>query len=135
MEAITTSELVRRATESSTRDPDYAEMKDLKEAIAEIAEVRGSINGRSLGQFIARHANRIEGGLRVARHRHGGKKTVVWRLQVGGSLDIDLAHEIIKKHDVQPEAKGVIRIDRGQDSDLLVAALKAYGRSDVDVVE
>jgi hypothetical protein len=74
--ALTTAEIVR-ASDSST-----PQAEALRGALFEIAGTpNGVISLRSLGRFIARHVDRIEGGLvlRRDRPRHGG--ATAWRVE------------------------------------------------------
>ncbi len=92
----------------------------LKDAMLEIADNRGSINGRSVGRFIARHAHRYEGGLRFV------KSDSRWLVEVGG-ISKHRAMEIIKQFGARLSPEGQVSAPAGIDSDLLEAAAKVLG--------
>lgn len=70
---------VKAAIDAATRS------QDLRAAMEAVAGDKGGINARVLGNFIARHERRIEGGLRFERGRSRGG-VAYWRAQAGGGF-------------------------------------------------
>lgn len=56
------------------------DLEDLREAFARVAEDRGAINTKKLGNWIGRHAGRVHAGLRFAKGKDS-HNTARWRVE------------------------------------------------------